>query len=132
MEITKIKTLGELKRSGYKSRTIKEEIRENLISKIQAKENTFPGIVGYEETVIPDTERALLSRHNILFLGLRGQAKTRMARQVIDLLDEYIPTVAGSEVNDDPLRPLSKFAKDLIAQQGDNTLINWVHKSERY
>src|SRR5215213_6960465 len=132
MEITKIKTLGELKRSGYKSRTIKEEIRENLIGKIRAKENTFPGIVGYEETVIPDTERALLSRHNILFLGLRGQAKTRMARQMIDLLDEYIPAVAGSEINDDPLKPLSKFAKDLIAREGDNTLINWVHKSERY
>src|SRR5215212_1754765 len=132
MDITKIKTLGELKRSGYKSRKIKEEIRENLIGKIRAKENTFPGIVGYEETVIPDTERALLSRHNILFLGLRGQAKTRMARQMIDLLDEYIPAVAGSEINDDPLNPLSKFAKDLIAREGDNTLINWVHKSERY
>lgn len=132
MEITKIKTLGELKRSGYKSRTIKEEIRENLIGKIRAKENTFPGIVGYEETVIPDTERALLSRHNILFLGLRGQAKTRMARQMIDLLDEYIPAVAGSEINDDPLKPLSKFAKDLIAKEGDNTLISWVHRSERY
>lgn len=132
MDITKIKTLGELKKSGYKSRTIKEEIRENLIGKIKAKENTFKGIVGYEETVIPDTERALLSRHNILFLGLRGQAKTRMARQMIDLLDEYIPTVAGSEINDDPLKPLSKFARDIIAQEGDNTPIHWVHKSERY
>ena len=132
MDITKIKTLGELKRSGYKSRTIKEEIRENLIGKIRAKENTFPGIVGYEETVIPDTERALLSRHNILFLGLRGQAKTRMARQMVDLLDEHIPAVAGSEINDDPLRPLSKFAKDLIAHQGENTPIQWIHRSERY
>src|SRR3954470_5940555 len=132
MDITQIKTLGELKKSGYKSRTIKEEIRANLIGKIKAKENTFKGIVGYEETVIPDTERALLSRHNILFLGLRGQAKTRMARQMVDLLDEYIPTVAGSEVNDDPLRPLSKYARDLIAKEGDNTPIQWVHKSERY
>jgi magnesium chelatase subunit I len=132
MDITKIKTLGELKKSGYKSRTIKEEIRENLIGKISAKENTFPGIIGYEETVIPDTERALLSRHNILFLGLRGQAKTRMARQMIDLLDEYIPAVTGSEINDDPFKPLSKFARDLIAQQGENTSIHWVHKSERY
>ncbi len=132
MDITKIKTLGELKKSGYKNRTIKEEIRENLIGKIRAKENTFPGIVGYEETVIPDTERALLSRHNILFLGLRGQAKTRMARQMVDLLDEYIPTVAGSEINDDPLKPLSKFARDLIVQEADNTPIHWVHKSERY
>src|SRR5438067_9495915 len=132
MDIKNIKTLGELKKSGYRSRTIKEEIRENLIGKIKAKENTFKGIVGYEETVIPDTERALLSRHNILFLGLRGQAKTRMARQMIDLLDEYIPTVAGSEINDDPFAPLSKYAKDLIESQGDSTPIEWIHRSERY
>jgi len=132
MDITRIKTLGDLKRSGYKNRTIKEEIRENLIEKIRSKENTFPGIIGYEDTVIPDTERALLSRHNILFLGLRGQAKTRMARQMIDLLDEYIPTVAGSEINDDPFKPISKFGKDLIAQHADETPIHWVHKSERY
>src|SRR5919107_1960640 len=132
MDITKIKTLGELKKSGYRSRTIKGEISENLIGKIKAKENTFPGIVGYEETVIPDTERALLSRHNILFLGLRGQAKTRMARQIVDLLDEYIPTIAGSEINDDPFRPISKFAKDLVAAHGDDTPLHWVHRSERY
>ncbi|MBA2761932.1 MAG: magnesium chelatase, partial [Segetibacter sp.] len=132
MDIKNIKTLGELKKNGYKRKKIKEEIRENLITKIRAKENTFPGIIGYEETVIPDTERALLSRHNILFLGLRGQAKTRMARQMVDLLDEYIPVVAGSEVNDDPLKPLSKYAKDLIAQQADETPIHWVHRSERY
>jgi magnesium chelatase subunit I len=132
MDIKNIKTLGDLKKSGYKSRGIKDEIRQNLITKIRSKENTFSGIIGYEETVIPDTERALLSRHNILFLGLRGQAKTRMARQMIELLDEYIPTVAGSEINDDPFRPLSKFAKDLIAQQADDTPIHWVHKSERY
>ena len=132
MDIHNIKTLGQLKQSGYKSRTIKEEVRQNLIYKIRNKENSFPGIVGYEDTVIPDTERALLSRHNILFLGLRGQAKTRMARQIIDLLDEYIPTISGSEINDDPFEPLSKFAKDLIAQHADETPIHWVHKSERY
>ncbi|MCW3109487.1 MAG: magnesium chelatase, subunit ChlI [Segetibacter sp.] len=132
MDITRIKTLGDLKKSGYTGRTIKEEIRENLIGKIKAKENTFPGIIGYDETVIPDTERALLSRHNILFLGLRGQAKTRMARQMVDLLDEYIPTIAGSEINDDPFKPISKFAKDLVVQQADNTPIHWVHRSERY
>jgi magnesium chelatase subunit I len=132
MDIKTLKTLGDLKKSGYKSKTIKDEIRQNLIGKIRSKENTFSGIIGYEETVIPDTERALLSRHNILFLGLRGQAKTRMARQMVDLLDEYIPTVAGSEINDDPFKPLSKYAKDLIAQQADNTPIHWVHKSERY
>ncbi len=132
MNIQKIKTLGELKKSGYTSQTVKEELRKNLIVKISAKENAFPGILGYEDTVIPDTERAILSRHNILFLGLRGQAKTRMARQMVDLLDEYIPVVAGSEVNDDPLKPLSKFAKDTIAEYGDDTPVQWIHRSERY
>src|ERR1700759_4714081 len=132
MDITKIKTLGELKKSGYRNRSVKEEIRENLILKLKNKENTFPGILGYEDSVIPDTERALLSRHNILFLGLRGQAKTRMARQMTDLMDEYIPVIAGSEVNDDPLKPLSKYAKDLIAEHADETPIEWVHRSERY
>ena len=111
MDIQKIKTLGELKKSGYKSKGIKEEVRQNLIEKIRNKENACPGILGYEDSVIPDTERALLSRHNILFLGLRGQAKTRMARQMVELLDEYIPIIAGSEVNDDPLKPLSNMPK---------------------
>ena len=132
MDIKKIKTLGELKKSSYKPRSIKEEVRNNLITKIKQKDNAFAGILGYEDSVIPDTERALLSRHNILFLGLRGQAKTRMARQMIDLLDEYIPVVAGSEVNDDPLQPLSKYAKDVIAEYGDDTPIQWIHKTERY
>src|SRR3954470_17653473 len=118
MNIQNIKTLGELKKSGYKSKSIKEEIRNNLIIKIRNKENPFTGIMGYEDTVIPDTERALLSRHNILFLGLRGQAKTRMARQMTDLLDEYIPVIAGSEVNDDPLQPISRYAVDLIEEHG--------------
>ncbi|TWF39631.1 magnesium chelatase subunit I [Chitinophaga polysaccharea] len=129
---TSIKTLGELKKSGYKPVSVKEEIRRNLIKKLQNKESTFPGIIGYEDTVIPDTERALLSRHNILFLGLRGQAKTRMARQMTDLLDEYIPIVEGSEVNDDPFNPLSRYAIDLIAEKGDQTPIAWVHSSARY
>src|SRR4249919_1041160 len=112
----KATTLGELKKQGYTSKSIKDELRENLIKKIRAKENAFPGILGYEDSVIPDTERALLSRHNILFLGLRGQAKTRMARLMTQLLDEYIPVISGSEVNDDPLKPLSKYAKNLIAE----------------
>jgi magnesium chelatase subunit I len=127
-----ITTLGELKKSGYVPKGIKDEIRENLIKKMQQKENPFPGILGYEDSVIPDTERALLSRHNILFLGLRGQAKTRMARQMVDLLDEYIPVVAGSEVNDDPLQPISRYAQDLIAEKGDDTPIAWLHRSQRY
>jgi len=127
-----IKTLGELKKSGWISKSIKDEIRENLIKKITAKENPFPGILGYEDTVIPDTERALLSKHNILFLGLRGQAKTRMARQMTELLDEYIPFIAGSEINDDPFRPLSRYAIDLISEKADKTPIDWLHRSQRY
>ncbi len=132
MNIEKIKTLGELKKSGYKHRSVKEEVRENLLKKLQKKENSFPGIVGYEDSVIPDTERALLSRHNILFLGLRGQAKTRMARQMIQLLDEYIPYVAGSEINDDPFAPISKFSRELIRQKGDDTPVSWLHRRDRY
>src|SRR5258705_11493054 len=127
MDITNVKTLGELKAAGYKNRSVKEEIRENLVRKLTNKEITFPGIIGYEESVIPDTERALLSRHNILFLGLRGQAKTRMARQMTELLDEYIPIVEGSEINDDPLEPTSKYARDLIAQHSDETPVVWLH-----
>ena len=132
MNSTKIKTLGELKKSGYKKKSIKDEIRDNLVARLQNNESSFEGIIGYEETVIPDVERALLSRHNILFLGLRGQAKTRMARQMTLLLDENIPIVLGSEINDDPLSPVSKYAKDLIKEQGDNTPIEWVHRSQRY
>jgi len=132
MNNTTIKTLGELKKSGYVSKSIKDEIRDNLIKKIKAKENPFPGILGYEDSVIPDTERALLSRHNILFLGLRGQAKTRMARQMTELLDEYTPVVKGSEINDDPVAPTSRYAIDLIAEHGDATPIEWMHRSQRY
>src|SRR5450631_2006809 len=132
MDIQKVKNLGQLKESNYKPRSIKEELRENLIKKISKKEITFPGIIGYEDSVIPDTERALLSRHNILFLGLRGQAKTRMARQMTDLLDEYIPVISGSEINDDPFRPISKFARELIRQKGDDTPISWLNRDDRY
>src|SRR6201982_615037 len=127
-----IKSLGELKASGYKARRIKNELRDNLIAPFKTKEVTSPGIVGYEESVIPDVERALLSRHNILFLGLRGQAKTRMARLMTGLLDEYIPMISGSEINDDPLKPISKYSLDQIATHGDDTPIHWMHRSERY
>jgi magnesium chelatase subunit I len=132
MDTKRINTIRELKEAGYQPRSIKEEIRYNLIKKLQQKEQTFQGIIGYEETVIPDVERALLSKHNILFLGLRGQAKTRMARQMTDLLDEFIPVVAGSDINDDPLRPISSFSKDLISEKGDDTPIEWMHRSQRY
>ena len=132
MDINKVKTLGELKKSGYVSKSIKLELRDNLIIKIKAKDNPFPGILGYEDSVIPDTERALLSQHNILFLGLRGQAKTRMARLMTGLLDEYIPFISGSEINDDPFHPVSRYAKDLIDLKGDNVPIEWLHRSQRY
>lgn len=127
-----IKTLGELKKSGYKSQNIKDELRTNLRNKIKAGEITFEGVHGFENTVIPELERAILSRHNINLLGLRGQAKTRLARKMIELLDEYIPVVEGSEINDDPLNPISRFAKDLIAEKGDKTPITWLHRSERF
>jgi len=127
-----IKTLGELKKSGYKSKKIKDELRDNLILKLKRKERIFEGIVGFEDTVIPDIERAILSRHNMNLLGLRGQAKTRIARQMTELLDEYIPVVAGSELNDDPFEPISRFAKDLVATKGDETPIEWIHRIERY
>ncbi|MGE5498961.1 MAG: magnesium chelatase [Syntrophothermus sp.] len=127
-----IRTLGALKRSGYKVRSIKDEMRENLIRQIQQNENSFNGIVGYEESVIPDIDTSILSRHNILLLGLRGQAKTRLARLMINLLDEYIPVVAGSELNDDPLHPISRYSIDLIKEKGDNTPVEWIHRSDRY
>ncbi len=127
-----IKTLGELKKSGYQSKSIKEELRDNLIQKLQNKEKVFEGIIGFDDTVLPDMERAILSRHNVLLLGLRGQAKTRIARLLVNLLDEYIPVVAGSELNDDPLNPISIMARDLVAEHGDNTPIDWLHRDLRY
>lgn len=131
-ELTQIKTLGQLKAAGYESKSIKEELRDNLILKIKRKENVFEGIWGYEDTVIPDIERAILSRHNINLLGLRGQAKTRIARMMTQLLDEYVPVVYGAELNDDPLQPLTSFAKELIEEKGDNTPIGWWHRDDRY
>jgi magnesium chelatase subunit I len=127
-----IKTLGELKAVGYKSQSIKDELRNNLREKIKSGKPVFEGVHGFEHSVIPELERAILSRHNINLLGLRGQAKTRLARKMIELLDEYIPVVAGSEINDDPLSPISRFAKDLIAEKGDNTPITWLHRNERF
>lgn len=126
------KTLGELKASGYQSKSIKVELRDNLIKKLKNKEKVFKGIWGYEETVIPDLERAILAGHDVNLLGLRGQAKTRLARLMVYLLDEYIPIVEGSELNDDPLQPLSRYAKDKIAEWGDNTPVAWLHRDERY
>lgn len=127
-----IKTLGELKKSGYESKSIKDELRSNLREKIKLGKPTFEGVHGFENTVIPELERAILSRHNINLLGLRGQAKTRLARKMIELLNEYIPFVTGSEINDDPLQPISRFAKDIIELKGDETPISWLHRSDRF
>ncbi len=127
-----IKTLGELKASGYISKSIKDELRANLREKIKSGKPTFEGVHGFENTVIPELERAILSRHNINLLGLRGQAKTRLARKMIELLDEYIPFVTGSEINDDPLKPISRFAIEIIETKGDSTPISWLHRNDRF
>jgi magnesium chelatase subunit I len=132
MKIENIKTLGELKAAGYQSKAIKDELRDNLREKIKSGNPVFEGVHGFENTVIPELERAILSKHNINLLGLRGQAKTRLARKMIELLDEYIPVVQGSEINDDPLNPISRYSKDLIAEHGDKTPITWMHRSERF
>ena len=125
-------TLGELKKTDYTSRTIQLELAENLKACLRSGKTTFEGIIGYENTVIPDVERAILSGHNINLLGLRGQAKTRLARQMTELLDEWIPVVTGSEINDDPLDPISLEAKRIIAEQGDKTPIEWLHRTDRF
>lgn len=127
-----IKTFGELKKSGYAPKTIKEELRNNLIAALRSGKTPFEGIHGYENSVIPELERAILSKHNINLLGLRGQAKTRLARLMVNLLDEWMPIVAGSEVNDDPFAPLSRYARELLQEKGDETPISWVHRSERF
>jgi len=132
MDHSKIKTLGQLKRSDYRSKSIKEELRENLIIRLRKKETVFSGIWGYEETVIPDLERAILSGHDINLLGLRGQAKTRLARLMVNLLDEYVPVIEGSELNDDPLSPTSRYGRDKLNEMGDDTPIAWLHRDDRY
>lgn len=125
-------TFKELKDSGYTHTTINEEIKANLTARIKAKQPVFEGLWGYEDTVIPQLKKAILAGHHINLLGLRGQAKTRIARSMVDLLDEYMPIVKGSEINDSPFHPISKFAKDLIEELGDETPISWVHRSERF
>jgi magnesium chelatase subunit I len=132
MDHTLISTLGELKAANYTSLSVKDELRKNLIKQLQNKEAGFEGVLGYDDTVIPELQTAILSRHNILLLGLRGQAKTRIARLMVNLLDEYIPYVAGSEIFDDPLNPISWYAKDEIEKHGDEMPVLWQHRSERY
>lgn len=132
MKVKNITTLGELKRSGYRPKNIKDELRDNLVQILQRKEPFFTEIKGYDDTVIPQLQTAILAQHNILLLGLRGQAKTRIARLMTDLLDEYVPVVAGTDLNDDPLNPLSRMAKSMIEDMGDKTPVSWLHRSERY
>ena len=125
-------TLGELRSSGYRARAVKDELRENLIARLDRGEALFPGIIGYEKTVVPALVNAILAKHDIILLGLRGQAKTRIVRQLAGLLDEHIPVVAGSEINDDPFAPVSKFAVDTVRTMGDEAPIEWLHRSRRY
>lgn len=126
-----IATLAALKASGYRSRSVKEELRENLIARLKTGRPTFEGIYGYDDTVIPDLERAILARHQVLLLGLRGQAKTRLARLMLQLLDEWMPALAGCELMEDPLNPLSREAKDLLERDGDEAPIRWIHRNDR-
>ncbi|MBK9973255.1 MAG: magnesium chelatase [Planctomycetes bacterium] len=132
MANTRPTTLGALKQSGYKPRPVKDELRANLVARIKASKPLFAGIVGYERTVIPQVVNALLARHNMILLGLRGQAKTRLLRSFTELLDEFIPVVKGSELNDDPLHPLSKRARTLVAKHGDDVEIEWLPREARY
>ena len=125
-------TLGELRESGYQPVSVKTEMRRNLLRKLRDGGELFPGILGYDETVIPQVTNAVLSRHDMLFLGLRGQGKTRMLRMLVNFLDDVIPIVAGSEINDDPLAPVSKYARDLVTDKGDETPIEWVGRDRRY
>ena len=125
-------TFKELKDSGYIDKTISQEIQANLIAKIKTKEPVFEGLWGYEDTVVPQLKKAILAGHHINLLGLRGQAKTRIARSMVNLLDEYMPIVKGSEINDSPWHPISKYSRDLMEEKGDETMISWVHRSNRF
>ncbi|MFQ5569651.1 MAG: magnesium chelatase, partial [Rhodothermales bacterium] len=131
-KLTDLHTLGHLKASSYQVLPVKDELRKNLICKLKRGENIFPGIIGYERTVLPQIQNALLGRHDMILLGLRGQAKSRIIRMLPALLDEFIPIVAGSEINDNPFAPISKHARDLIDECGDETPIDWIHRDERY
>ncbi|MDZ4684309.1 MAG: sigma 54-interacting transcriptional regulator [Planctomycetaceae bacterium] len=126
------RTLGELRESGYRPVGVKQELRRNLLARLRRNEPLFPGIRGYDETVIPQVQNAILSQHDLLFLGLRGQGKTRMLRLLVELLDEAIPVVAGSEINDDPLHPLSKYARDRVRDLGDDCPVEWIGRDRRY
>src|ERR1700704_5073600 len=125
-------TIGQLRESGWQSVPVKEELRRNAVAKIKAGEPLFPGVLGYDDTVLPQLENALLAGHDVIFLGERGQAKTRMIRSLTELLDEWLPIVAGSEILDDPYAPVSRHARDLVAEKGEDTPIEWVHRRARF
>jgi magnesium chelatase subunit I len=125
-------TIGQLRESGWVSRSVKQELRQNAIARIRSGEDLFPKVMGYEDTVIPLLENALLAGHDMVFLGERGQAKTRLIRSLVNLLDEWMPVVSGSEINDDPFRPVSRYAHDLVAAHGEETRVDWVHRDERF
>src|SRR5438128_9132668 len=127
-----IQTLGDLRRAGLRARPVKQEIRDNLVCKLRRGDPLFPGIIGYDETVMPQMVNAILSRHNFILLGLRGQAKSRILRALVTLLDEAIPIIAGSEINDNPFAPISKFARNVLTEAGDDTPIAWVGRDNRY
>ncbi|HWV57576.1 MAG TPA: hypothetical protein VNZ57_09010 [Longimicrobiales bacterium] len=132
MSVTRPRTLGDLKRIGYRPRSVKDEIRSNLLRRLADRGPLFPGIIGYDDTVIPHVVNALLAKQNFILLGLRGQAKSRIVRQLVELLDEEIPVLAGSEINDDPLRPISKYGRALIEEAGDEAPIEWLPREARY
>jgi magnesium chelatase subunit I len=125
-------TVGQLKETPYRSMTVKDELRKNLIRKLRGGEELFPGILGYRDSVIPQIINGILSKHDLLFLGLRGQAKTRILRMLPNLLDEWMPVLSGVEINDDPLAPITRTGKRIIADQGDDAKIEWVHRNDRY
>ena len=129
---TRPRTIAELRESGYRLLSVKEELRKNLMQKIRSGEELFPGIIGYEETVIPQIENAILSGQDIIFLGERGQAKTRMARSLVNLLDEVVPVIAGCEINDNPFEPVCKACRDKIEDLGDRVEIAWLPRDRRY
>ena len=130
--VTRPATFGELKKSGYRARSVKDELRENLMDRLRNRVDPFPGIFGYAHTVVPMLENAILARHDVILLGLRGQAKTRLLRALVSLLDEYLPAIAGSEVNESPFEPITAYGRRLIAERGDATPIAWLPRSERY
>ncbi|MEO2171747.1 MAG: sigma 54-interacting transcriptional regulator, partial [Acidimicrobiales bacterium] len=130
--MTRPTTLGELRLAGWESVPVAEELRRNAVARIRSGEPMFPTVLGYEDTVIPQLENALLAGHDVIFLGERGQAKTRLIRSLTGLLDEWMPIVAGSEINDDPYGPVSRYARDLVAEMGDDTELGWVHRDDRY